>query len=131
MGKFLFKAKRKIICAAMLFAALVPFQTAHSQVIKGPGSAASCMIILDLLAQRAPADMTEFVKTYMNTSIPNYGNHLQDAYAAIGGKDGFMFPIIEQRISSSEEMGLLWFEVFDCTRELDMIGLIRGKVNPG
>lgn len=135
MNKILLGFRGKVLGAAMLLAALVPFQTAQSQVIQEMGPGARCMIFFDMLATTIPEQQQNYANTLLQTFIANYPTHLQDADAVFrkeSERQGMdMYGLTASTIPFLEEQGLLWLSVMECTIELDQLGLIRPKPNTG
>ena len=135
MNKILLGFRCKVLGAAMLLAALVPFQTAQSQVIQEPGPGARCIIFFDAMAKTVPAQQQGYANMFLQTFIANWPSHLQDANEVFrleserGGLD--MNELQATAIQFGKEQGLNWLAVMECTIELYQLGLIRPKPNTG
>ena len=125
MNKVLLVFRGKVLGAAMLLAALVPFPTVQSQETYEDGLVFNCIIGFDLLSKNAPGHQQPYANGFLQTLIPNFSYHLQDAEAFVNELG--LYEAIAAQIPYMEQERMLWVYVMDCTRALYQRGWIRPK----
>ena len=119
MNKILLGFRGKVLGAAMLLAALVlPYNVTAQTLLKDQ---AYCLFLMEKLLEKTPDNAKPFAEGYLLGQLLNH--RLEDGYEALGDE-----ATTAQTVAATEaniQMGIAWFDLFICTRQLDADGFFQ------